>query len=68
MWAPNVFLAPDAYIVDLSAPNSPAGWFQDNTAGGIVDGEPLDDGELTRAQDKLAAVRGPNTPPAPPPR
>ena len=44
------------------APNSPAGWFQDNTAGGIVDGAPLDDGELTRAEDKLAAVRGPNTP------
>jgi hypothetical protein len=61
VWAPNVFLSPDAYLVDLSAPNSPTGWFQDNMAGGIVDGEPLDDGELTRAQDKLAAVRGPNT-------
>ncbi len=61
VWAPNVYLAPDAFFVDLANPNSPRGWFQDNTAGGVFDGEPLDDGELTRAQDKLAAVRGPNT-------
>jgi len=61
VWAPNVYLAPDAFLVDLANPNAPRGWFQDNAAGGVFDGEPLDDGELTRAQDKLAVVRGPNT-------
>lgn len=61
VWAPNVYLAPDAFIVDLSTPNAPTGWFKDSTDLGVFDGEPLDDGELTRAQDKLAVVRGPNT-------
>ncbi len=62
VFAPNVFLAPDVYIVSLASPNSPTGWFQDSlTLDPLNDGQPLDDGELTRAQDKLAVVRGPNT-------
>lgn len=61
VWAPNVYLAPDAFIVDLANPNSPRGWFKDSTELGVFDGEPLDDGELTRSQDNLAVVRGPNT-------
>ena len=62
VFAPNVFLAPDLFIVNLANPNSPTGWFQDSvTLDPLNDGEPLDDGELTRAQDKLAVVRGPNT-------
>jgi hypothetical protein len=64
VFAPYVYHSADAYIVDLATPNSPAGWFQDRVTVDVLDpsdGEPLDDGELTRAQDKLALVRGPNT-------
>ncbi len=64
VFAPYVYHSPDAYIVDLATPNSPTGWFQDRVTVDVLDpsdGEPLDDGELTRAQDKLALVRGPNT-------
>jgi hypothetical protein len=62
VFAPNVFIAPDVFIVNLANPNSPSGWFQDNPVlDPLNDGQPLDDGELTRAQDKLAVVRGPNT-------
>ena len=62
VFAPNVFLAADAWFVELGSPSTPAPWFQDRVdVLGITDGEPLDDGELTRAQDKLALIRGPNT-------
>jgi hypothetical protein len=62
VFAPYVFLAADAYVVNLANPNSPAPWFQDAAViDPLNDGQPLDDGELTRAQDKLAVVRGPNT-------
>jgi hypothetical protein len=64
VFAPYVYHSADAYLVDLATPNSPAGWFQDRVTVDVLDpsdGEPLDDGELTRAQDKLALVRGPNT-------
>lgn len=62
VFAPNVLGVADLFIVSLSNPNSPTGWFQDNVVPNVLnDGQPLDDGELTRAQDKLAVVRGPNT-------
>jgi hypothetical protein len=64
VFAPYVYHSPDAYVVNLANPNSPTGWFQDRAVVDVLDpsdGEPLDDGELTRAQDKLAVVRGPST-------
>lgn len=64
VFAPYVFKSADAWIVDLSEPNSPTQWFQDRAvvvASDFTDGVPLDDGEVTRAQDKVAVVRGPNT-------
>jgi hypothetical protein len=64
VFAPYVYHSADAWLVDLADPNSPTHWFQDRPVVDVLDpsdGEPLDDGELTRAQDKLAVVRGPNT-------
>ena len=64
VFAPNVYHSADAWLVDLGNPSSPSQWFQDRPVVNVLDpsdGEPLDDGELTRAQDKLAVVRGPNT-------
>ena len=64
VFAPNVYHSADAWLVDLGNPNSPTQWFQDRATVNVLDpsdGEPLDDGELTRARDKLVVVRGPNT-------
>lgn len=64
VWAPYVYHTADAFIVNLSNPNAPTQWFQDRPTVNVLDpsdGEPLNDGELTRAQDKLAVVRGPST-------
>lgn len=64
VFAPNVFKSADAWVVDLAEPGNPRQWFQDQAnpdPGSFSDGEPLDDGELTRGQDKIAVVRGPNT-------
>jgi hypothetical protein len=64
VFAPHVYHSADAWHVDLANPNSPTQWFQDRAVVDpldLSDGEPLDDGELTRRQDKLAVVRGPNT-------
>jgi hypothetical protein len=64
VFAPYVFHTADAFIVDLANPNSPAQWFQDRATVDVLDpsdGEPLNDGELTRAQDKIAVVRGPSS-------
>ena len=47
-----------------SGATSPTQWFQDRAVVDVLDpsdGEPLDDGEVTRAEDKIAVVRGPNT-------
>jgi len=64
VFAPYVYHSADAWIVNLNDPNSPRQWFQDRATVDVLDpsdGEPLDDGELTRQQDKIAVVRGPNT-------
>jgi hypothetical protein len=64
VFAPDVYHSADAWIVNLGTPNSPAQWFQDRATVDVLDpsdGEPLNDGEVTRAQDKIAVVRGPNT-------
>jgi WD40-like Beta Propeller Repeat len=64
VFAPHVYHSADAWIVNLGNPNSPAQWFQDRATVDVLDpsdGEPLNDGEVTRAQDKIAVVRGPNT-------
>ncbi|HET9900757.1 MAG TPA: hypothetical protein VFR46_06805, partial [Actinomycetes bacterium] len=64
VFAPYVYHSADAWTVDLSKPNSPTQWFQDRAVVDVLDpsdGEPLDDGEVTRRQDKVAVVRGPNT-------
>ena len=64
VFAPYVYHSADAWTVDLSNPNSPTQWFQDRAVVDVLDpsdGEPLDDGEVTRGQDKVAVVRGPNT-------
>jgi Tol biopolymer transport system component len=64
VFAPYVYHSADAWIVNLSKPNDPTQWFQDRATVNVLDpsdGEPLDDGEVTRARDKIAVVRGPNT-------
>jgi WD40-like Beta Propeller Repeat len=64
VFAPYVYHSADAWVVNLGNPNDPTQWFQDRAFVDpldISDGEPLDDGEVTRAQDKIAVVRGPNT-------
>jgi hypothetical protein len=64
VFAPYVYHSADAWLVNLSNPNSPTQWFQDRAVVDVLDpsdGEPLDDGEVTRARDKIAVVRGPNT-------
>lgn len=64
VFAPYVYHSADAWIVSLNAPNNPKQWFQDRETVNVLDpsdGEPLNDGELTRAQDKIAVVRGPST-------
>jgi WD40-like Beta Propeller Repeat len=64
VFAPYVYHSADAWIVDLGNPNDPTQWFQDREVVDPLDpsdGEPLNDGELTRAQDKIAVVRGPST-------
>ena len=64
VFAPYVYHSADAWIVNLANPNSPSQWFQDRATVNVLDpsdGEPLNDGELTRAQDKIAVVRGPST-------
>ena len=64
VFAPYVFHSADAWVVDLNDPNDPRQWFQDRATVDVLDfgdGEPLDDGEVTRARDKIAVVRGPNT-------
>jgi hypothetical protein len=64
VFAPHVYHSADAWFVDPANPNQPEQWFQDRATVDVLDpsdGEPLDDGELTRAQDKIAVVRGPNT-------
>jgi hypothetical protein len=64
VFAPYVYHSADAWVVDLDDPNNPRQWFQDRATVNVLDpsdGEPLDDGEVTRDQDKVAVVRGPNT-------
>jgi hypothetical protein len=64
VFAPYVFHSADAWVVNLNDPNYPRQWFQDRATVDVLDfgdGEPLDDGEVTRAHDKVAVVRGPNT-------
>ena len=64
VFAPYVYHSADAWTVDLANPNSPTQWFQDRATVDVLDpsdGEPLDDGEVSRARDKIAVVRGPNT-------
>jgi hypothetical protein len=64
VFAPYVYHSADAWVVNLADPNSPRQWFQDRAVVDVLDpsdGEPLNDGELTRAQDKVAVVRGPST-------
>ena len=70
VFAPYVYHSADAYIVNLGNPNFPSQWFQDRATVNVLDpsdGEPLNDGELTRAQDKIAVVRGPSTTASPAP-
>ncbi|HYP47666.1 MAG TPA: hypothetical protein VEQ61_03420 [Thermoleophilaceae bacterium] len=65
VFAPYVFHSADAWLVSLSNPNNPTQWFQDREVVSVLDytdGEPLNDGELTRRRDKIAVVRGPSTP------
>jgi WD40-like Beta Propeller Repeat len=64
VFAPYVYHSADAWVVDLGDPNDPRQWFQDREFVNVLDpsdGEPLDDGEVTRQRDKVAVVRGPNT-------
>jgi hypothetical protein len=63
VWAPNVYHSADAWIARVGN-DQVRPWFQDRAVVDPLDptdGEPLDDGELTRRRDKLALVRGPNT-------
>ena len=65
VFAPYEFKSADAWVVDLADPGDPRPWFQEDPnipASSFSDGDPLDDGELTRQLDKIAAVVGPNTP------
>jgi len=64
VFAPYVYHSADAWLVNLAKPNSPTQWFQDRKTVDVLDpgdGEPLNDGEVTRAKDKIALVRGPST-------
>lgn len=64
VFAPYVYHSADAWVVDLADPNNPRQWFQDRVTVDVLDpsdGEPLNDGEVTRAKDKVAVVRGPST-------
>jgi hypothetical protein len=64
VFAPYVYHSADAWVVNLSNPDSPRQWFQDRKVVDVLDpsdGEPLNDGELTRGHDKVAVVRGPST-------
>jgi WD40-like Beta Propeller Repeat len=64
VFAPYVYHSADAWLVNLANPNEPTQWFQDRATVDVLDpsdGEPLNDGEVTRARDKIAVVRGPST-------
>lgn len=64
VFAPYVYHSADAWIVNLASPNSPRQWFQDRATVNVLDpsdGEALNDGEVTRAKNKIAVVRGPST-------
>ncbi|MEJ7792333.1 MAG: hypothetical protein WKF65_10225 [Gaiellaceae bacterium] len=64
VFAPYVYHSADAWLVNLANPNDPTQWFQDRATVNVLDpsdGEPLNDGEVTRARDKIAVVRGPST-------
>lgn len=64
VFAPYVYHSADAWLVNLADPNSPTQWFQDRATVDVLDpsdGEPLNDGEVTRARDKIAVVRGPSS-------
>jgi hypothetical protein len=64
VFAPYVYHSADAWLVNLANANSPTQWFQDRATVNVLDpsdGEPLNDGEVTRARDKIAVVRGPST-------
>ena len=64
VFAPYVYHSADAWVVNLANPNNPRQWFQDRATVNVLDpsdGEPLNDGEITRARDKIAVVRGPST-------
>jgi hypothetical protein len=64
VFAPYVYHSADAWLVNLAEANSPTQWFQDRKVVDVLDpsdGEPLNDGELTRARDKIAVVRGPSS-------
>ena len=64
VFAPYVYHSADAWTVNLGNPNSPTQWFQDRAVVDVLDpsdGEPLNDGELTRRRDQIAVVRGPST-------
>ena len=63
VFTPHIFHTTDVWIVGVRGRNEP--WFQDRASVDPLDptdGAPLNDGELTRRADKLALIRGPNTP------
>jgi hypothetical protein len=63
VFTPYLFHTTDVWTVNVGGRGS--AWFQDLATVDPLDptdGAPLNNGELTRARDKLALVRGPNTP------
>ena len=62
VFTPYLFHTTDVWSVRVGGRNQ--GWFQDLAVVDPLDptdGAPLNNGELTRAGDKLALIRGPNT-------
>jgi hypothetical protein len=63
VFTPYIFHTTDVWSVAVGGRNQ--AWFQDLEVVNPLDptdGAPLNNGELTRAGDKLALIRGPNTP------
>jgi hypothetical protein len=63
VFTPYIFHTTDVWSVTVGGGNQ--AWFQDREEVDPLDpsdGAPLNNGELTRAGDKLALIRGPNTP------
>lgn len=68
VFTPYLFHTEDVWTAVVGGRGGP--WFQDRAVVNPLDptdGEPLNNGELTRRNDQLALLRGPNTPALAPP-